>query len=145
MIPLLLVLTIPPGHLVHLNPEQIYAWGLPPSIDDKYKVFSFNEFKDIRIAELQLLQLSQESTLIKDKLKETTSLVESLELEVALIKDTRDILQEQADRRERKLGECSVALKEEQESVFPVVALSVGGSLAAVGIILISVAVATSN
>lgn len=134
------IFALPLGHLVHLEPLQISDWGLPPSVNSKYKIYSFEEAKDLRVALEQVPFLIQQNALLTEDLELKEVLISSTKAHLFALKEINETLVKQSDRRMTALVTCAAALEDVENSTFPVVALSVSGAVFVTGVIMIALA-----
>ena len=135
-----LLLSFPPGNLVQLNQDQIYAWELPPSISNRYLVYSFDDAKELKKFELRLNYLENSTALQDDGLKKSLKISEALTIQVSALEDKNRVLSAQSDRRNDEFNKCAETLAKKQDSIFPVVVLSAGLTTFILGGVLIYIA-----
>jgi uncharacterized protein (UPF0210 family) len=133
---LAILLSLPIGHLVQLEPLQIEKWDLPVSLDSTYKVYSFAEVMELKADQEQLSFLTKQTSLLDFKLKEDEILIASIKAELSSVKEINSIVVKEADRRLKSLEKCAVELKDAEDSTFPIIALSVGGTALVTGVLM---------
>lgn len=133
---LAILLSLPIGHLVQFDQLQIEKWDLPVSLDSTYKVYSFAEVMELKADQEQLSFLTKQTSLLDSKLKEDEILIASIKAELSSVKEINSIVVKEADRRLNSLEKCAVELKDAEDSTFPIIALSVGGTALVTGVLM---------
>lgn len=107
-----ILLTLPPGSLIQIDPFDINKYELAPSLDNSYMIYTFNQFKDLKLR-VALLEKEESDSLIYQNLINTLrGEVKAHKEEVVELKKQKDVLSEQTDRRLKKI----IELTQEQET-----------------------------
>jgi len=123
---LAVLLALPPGNLIRIDPFDVNKYELASSVDSSYMVYTFAQFTDLKLY-VALLEKGDEDSRIYQKMVDNLKQeVKNTQDQVGELKKQKDVLSEQTDRRLKKI----IELTQEQESNSWVVptSLSIGAA-----------------
>jgi hypothetical protein len=119
-----ILLTLPPGSLIQIDPFDINKYELAPSLDNSYMVYTFNQFKDLKLRVALLEKAETDSRIYENLVKTLQGEVSAHKQEIVELKTQKDILSEQTDRRLKRIMEMTQ--EQEHNSWVVPTSLSIG-------------------